>query len=170
MSARSDPALSKLAREISLNRPFESLHEAALLAYVWTWQRMEQVGREFFERFDLTGAQFDVLMILADHPGRAFRQHELAQMLLVNRATAGSVLERMDRKGLVARNADPEDRRAMRVTLTRKGQQRLNEVKPHYYALMKKLLDCEDEKSLRQVISFCDRLRNAIAKLQTAEE
>jgi DNA-binding MarR family transcriptional regulator len=170
MSARSDPALPKLAREISLNRPFESLHEAALLAYVWTWQRMEQVGRQFFERFDLTGAQFDVLMILADHPGRAFRQHELAQMLLVNRATAGSVLERMDRKGLVARSADPEDRRAMRVTLTRKGQQRLDEVKSHYYALMKKLLDREDKKSLRQVISFCDRLRDAIAKLQTAEE
>src|SRR5512141_438401 len=168
MSARSHPALSKLAREISLNRPFESLHEAALLAYVWTWQRMEQVGREFFERFDLTGAQFDVLMILADYPGRAFRQYELAQMLLVNRATAGSVLERMDRKGLVARSADLEDRRAMRVTLTRKGQQRLNEVKPHYYALMKKMLDCEDEKSLHQVISFCDRLRDAIARLQTA--
>ncbi|HET9650975.1 MAG TPA: MarR family transcriptional regulator [Usitatibacter sp.] len=169
MSLRNDTALVKLAREISLNRPFQSLHEAALLAYVWTWQRMEQVGREFFEHFDLTGAQFDVLMILADHPGRAFRQHELAQMLLVNRATAGSVLERMERKGLLARSADPEDRRAMRVTLTRKGRQTLDEVKPRYYALMSKLLGREEEKSLRQVIGFCDRLRDAIAGLQTAK-
>jgi DNA-binding MarR family transcriptional regulator len=165
MTARSDPALSRLAREISLNRPFEGLHEAALLAYAWTWQRLEQAGREFFERFDLTSAQFDVLMILADYPGRAFRQHELAQILVVNRATAGTVLERMERKGLIARSPDPEDRRAMRVALTRKGRETLEAVKPPYYALMEKLLGGEDAKSLRQVISFCDRLRDAIARL-----
>lgn len=165
-----DPALARLAREISLNRPFDGLHEAALLAYVWTWQRMEQAGREFFDRFDLTSAQFDVLMILADHHRRSFRQHELAQILVVNRATAGTVLERMERKGLVAREPDPEDRRAMRVSLTAKGRRTLGEVKPRYYELMKKLLGGEDEKSLRHVIAFCDRLRDAIARLQPAKE
>src|SRR3954468_3848530 len=159
MNARTDAVLTRLAREISLNRPFEGLAEASLLAYAWTWQRLEQAGREFFATFDLTSAQFDVLMILADHPGRAFRQHELAQILVVNRATAGTVLERMQRKSLIARTPDSEDRRAMRVSLTRKGRDLLEHVKPRYYALMKQLLGSEDEKSLRQVIAFCDRLR-----------
>jgi DNA-binding MarR family transcriptional regulator len=170
MAARNDPMLMRLAREISLNRPFEGLQEAALLAYVWTWQRMEQVGREFFAAFDLTGAQFDVLMILADYPDRTFRQHELAQILVVNRATAGTVLERMERKGLIARAPDAQDRRAMRVTLTRKGRQILDQVKPRYYALMKKLLGGETEQSLRQVLAFCDRLRTSIAQLQPGKE
>src|SRR5437764_12736183 len=127
MVARTDPMLVRLACEISLNRPFEGLQEAALLAYVWTWQRLEQLGREFFAAFDLTGAQFDVLMILVDYPQRSFRQHELAQLLVVNRATAGSVLERMERKALIARSPDPQDRRAMRVSLTRKGRRVLEQ-------------------------------------------
>ena len=170
MSLRNDATLTRLAREISLNRPFADHSEAALLPYVWTWQRMEQVGREFFEGFDLTGAQFDVLMILADYPGRAFKQHELAKILLVNRATAGTVLERMERKELIAREADADDRRAMRVTITRHGRQVVDHVKPRYYALIKKLLGGEDEKTLRQVIAFCDRLRDNVGRLQPGKE
>ena len=162
---RTDPVLARLAREISLNRPFEGLQEAALLSFVWTWQRLEQAGREFFARFGITGAQFDVLMILADHPAQpGFRQHELAEMLVVNRASAGNVLERMERKGLIVRKPDPADRRAMRVTLSRKGREKLAEVRPAYYGLMAKLLGHEEEASLRQVLRFCDRLRTAIAQ------
>jgi DNA-binding MarR family transcriptional regulator len=159
---RPDPALARLAREIALNRPFRNLAEGALLAYAWTWDRLDELGRGFFARFDLTEAQFNVLMILDDHPDRRFRQHELASLLVVNRASAGNVLERMERKGLIARTQDPEDRRAMRVALTREGKARLDEVKGPYYRLLGRLLAGEDERSLRQVVAFCERLRAAI--------
>jgi DNA-binding MarR family transcriptional regulator len=163
-TVRADPGLARLAREISLNRPFAGLQEATLLAFAWTWERLEQVGRDFFPRFGITEAQFNVLMILADYPDRRFRQHELASILVVNRASAGNVLERMERKGLIERREDPEDRRAVRVALSRAGREKLEEVKGPYYRLLKRLLAHEDERSLRQVIGFCERLRGAIDK------
>lgn len=162
-----DADLTRLAREISLNREFTGVHEAALLSIAWTWQRLEQVGREFFARFDLTESQFNVLMILADYRGRSFRQHELADILVVNRASAGNVLERMERKGLIARTPDPEDRRAMRIALAPAGKAKLGEVKRPYYRLMGELLGHEDERTLRQVIGFCDRVRRAVEKVET---
>ena len=156
-------AVERLHAEIALNRPFESLGEAALLSITWTWQRLEQLGREFFPRFGITEAQFNVLMILHDHHERAFRQHELADILVVNRASIGSVLERLEREGLVARTQDPGDRRAMRVSLTAAGKRKLEEVRGPYYRLMAQLFRGHDERDLRQLILACDRLRAGAA-------
>jgi DNA-binding MarR family transcriptional regulator len=162
-----DSALTDLAREISLNRSFASLKEAALLSLVWTFQRLEQAGRAFFPRFGITEAQFNVLMILGDYRGRSFRQHELAEILVVNRASAGSVLERMERNGWIARSPDPEDRRAMRINMTRAGSVKLEEVRGPYYRLMSHIFKDEDERGLRNLILFCDRLRRGLARVDS---
>ena len=158
-----DEALQRLHAEIALNRPFESQGEAALLSITWTWQRLEQLGREFFPRFGITEAQFNVLMILHDYADRAFRQHELADILVVNRASIGSVLERLERDGLVARVQDPVDRRAMRVSLTPAGKRKLDEVRGPYYRLMAQLFRGHEERDLQQLILSCDRLRAGAA-------
>jgi DNA-binding MarR family transcriptional regulator len=162
-----DTALTNLAGEISLNRPFASLKEAALLSLVWTYERLEQAGRAFFPRFGITEAQFNVLMILDDYRGRTFRQHELAEILVVNRASAGSVLERMERSGWIARAPDPEDRRAMRISMTRAGSAKLEEVRGPYYRLMSRIFKHEDERELRNLVFFCDRLRRGLARFES---
>ncbi len=166
--SRSDPvpdAVERLVDEICLNRPFTGLSEAAFLAFAWTWQRLEEVGRTFFPRFGITGAQFNVLMILADFHGRAFHQSELAEILVVNRASIGSVLERMERGGWIERTPDPGDRRAMLVGLTSKGEAKLAQVRTHYYRLLEEIFQEEGERDLRSMILFCDRLRAGIARL-----
>jgi DNA-binding MarR family transcriptional regulator len=162
-----ESALTGLAREISLNRPFANLREAALLSLVWTYQGLEQAGRAFFPRFGITEAQFNVLMILDDYRGRSFRQHELAEILVVNRASAGSVLERMERDGWIARTADPQDRRAMRIAMTRAGKAKLEEVRGPYYQLMSRIFKEEGEPDLRNLVLFCDRLRRGLARVES---
>src|SRR5688572_31626340 len=136
---RNDPvqdAVTRLVDEICLNRPFAGLAEASFLSLVWTWQMLEEVGRSFFPRFGITGAQFNVLMILADFHGRAFRQAELAEILVVNRASIGSVLERMERDGWIERTPDPADKRATLVTLAPAGEAKLAQVRAPYYRLL----------------------------------
>lgn len=166
--ARTDTneALIRLRDEISLNRPFNGMQEGAFLSLVWTWQRLEQAGRAFFPRFGITDVQFNVLMILDDYRGRTFRQHELADILVVNRASAGSVLERMERNGWIARVPDADDRRAMRVSMTRAGKSKLEEVRGPYFQLMADLFKGEDESDLRAVVLFCDRLRAGLSRVE----
>lgn len=158
-------AVDRLVAEICLNRPFTGLAEASFLSLVWTWQLLEEAGRSFFPRFGITGAQFNVLMILADFHGRAFRQHELAEILVVNRASIGAVLERMERDGWVERAPDPADKRAMLVSLTPAGEGKLAEVRAPYYRLLAEIFREEEEDDLRAMILFCDRLRSGIARL-----
>ena len=61
----------------------------------------------------VTRAQWMVLARLARRPGCT--QTELADMMEVERATAGRLLDRLEENGLVRREPDPEDRRVRRV-------------------------------------------------------
>ena len=163
-----EKALLRLVGEISLNRPFTGLPEAAFLSLVWSWQRLEQAGRAFFPQFGITDTQFNVLMILDDYRGKAFRQNELADILVVNRATAGGVIERLERSGWIERAPDPTDRRAMRVSITRAGKAQLEEVRAPYYQLLGSLFEGEGERDLKGLIHFCDRLRTRLDRVEAA--
>ena len=64
----------------------------------------------------LTRGQWLVLTRLYRRPGSS--QTELADMLEIDRASAGRMIDRMERGGWVERRADPADRRINRLFLT----------------------------------------------------
>jgi MarR family transcriptional regulator for hemolysin len=67
-------------------------------------------------RLGLTRAQWLVLTRLSRRPGAS--QSELADMLEVERATAGRMVDRLERKGWVIRRPDAADRRINRLFLS----------------------------------------------------
>ena len=158
-------ALVRLKREIALNREFADEGEAVFLSVAWTWLCVEKMGRKFFASFGTTDAQFNALMILWDYRARALKQHELADLLVVNRASAGGVIDRMQRSGWVRREVDPEDRRAFRVHMTDKGIAKLKEVRGAYYKLLSAALHGFDPETLETVLRFNDAFRARIAEL-----
>ena len=71
-------------------------------------RRVRQLG--------LTRSQWLVINRLHRRPGAT--QSELAEMLEVEKATAGRMVDRMEKKGWVVRRADAADRRVNRLHLT----------------------------------------------------
>ncbi|MDO9710133.1 MarR family winged helix-turn-helix transcriptional regulator [Paracraurococcus lichenis] len=71
-------------------------------------------------RIGLTRSQWLVLSRLHRHPG--ISQSELAEMLEVERATAGRMVDRMERRGWLVRRPDPADRRVNRLHLTEEAE------------------------------------------------
>ena len=156
-------AVRRLKSEIALNRDFRGAGEAAFLALVWTWQRLEAVGREFFPAYGITDVQFNVLMILWDYRERKLRQHELAEILVVNRASAGGVIARLERNGWIARAVDPADTRARLVRLTRAGIAKLEEVRGPYYRLLARIFRDSDGRAHAAAIEYLDAIRLRLA-------
>jgi MarR family transcriptional regulator, transcriptional regulator for hemolysin len=68
----------------------------------------------------LTRAQWLVLARLRRRPGAS--QSELAEMMEVEKASAGRMVDRLERKGWIVRRADPVDRRINRLYLTRDAE------------------------------------------------
>jgi len=75
-------------------------------------RRVRQIG--------LTRPQWQVLSRLHRHPG--ISQSELAEMLEMERATAGRMIDRLERRGWLIRSADPTDRRINRLNLTAEAE------------------------------------------------
>jgi MarR family transcriptional regulator, transcriptional regulator for hemolysin len=71
-------------------------------------------------RLGLTRAQWLVLARLHRRPGAS--QSELAEMMEVEKASAGRMVDRLERKGWIERRADPVDRRVNRLYLTAEAE------------------------------------------------
>jgi DNA-binding MarR family transcriptional regulator len=69
---------------------------------------------------DVTPVQFAILNALIDDPGED--QVTLARRVAFDPATSGSVLGRLEAKGWVRREADPQDRRRKLLWVTPEGE------------------------------------------------
>lgn len=74
----------------------------------------------------LSSSEINVMAVLAD--GRARSVGELAAETATRPTTLTSVLDRLDRRGLVVRELDPGDRRSFTVRLTDAGREAAAEV------------------------------------------
>ena len=87
---------------------------------------------------DLTPVQFAALSALARHPG--VDQATLAGLVAYDRVTLGGVVDRLEAKGLVARDVSARDRRARELRLTAEGRDLLARAEPVVRALQDDIL------------------------------
>src|SRR6187549_2573180 len=89
-----------------------------------------------FEEHRLSAVEFEVLMRLARSPGNRLRMTDLAGQTSLSTSGVTRVVDRMDRDGLVCREACPSDRRSSYAVITTAGRQRLDQVLPGHLALV----------------------------------
>ncbi len=76
--------------------------------------------KDLFVQFGLRRTTFSTLVLIVDNPG--LRQGELADALAIERPNLVQIVDELERKGLVKRQAAKNDRRAYCLTATRKGR------------------------------------------------
>ena len=90
------------------------------------WRAAERVrlgvGRNLAGE-DLDFAGFDVLMTLRrqGERGGSLTPSELAKDMMLSTSAMTNRLDRLEKRGLIARQADPADRRSLRIVLTSEG-------------------------------------------------
>jgi DNA-binding MarR family transcriptional regulator len=109
-----------------------------LVALLLVQSLLERRSEAFFQPFGLTGAQFNILNLLAAHEGR-MDQAALVDLLLVGKSSISIVLNRMVRDSLVKREEHPKDRRQVVLTLTPKGRALWRRISPRYEAGVKEI-------------------------------
>jgi DNA-binding MarR family transcriptional regulator len=109
-----------------------------LVALLLVQSLLERRSEAYFQPFGLTGAQFNILNLLAYRDGR-MNQSELVDLLLVGKSSISIVLNRMVRDGLVKREEHPTDRRHTILALTPKGRALWRKISPRYEANVKRI-------------------------------
>ena len=73
----------------------------------------------------ITRSQWWVLTNLSRNSSHEMMQTELANVLDIGKVALGGLLDRLEASGYIERRADPVDRRAKRIVMTRKGEKAL---------------------------------------------
>jgi DNA-binding MarR family transcriptional regulator len=75
--------------------------------------------------FSLTPVQYAALVAIAAHDGTDATR--LSNMIAFDRSTIGSVLDRLEKRGLIQRAPSPDDRRQKLIFLTESGRKLISD-------------------------------------------
>lgn len=79
------------------------------------------LSNEFLKQFELTSAQFDVLMQISTY--EPLTQSELAEKVTVTQGGISRMLTRLEKEGLIERK---QDWKIKKISLTKKGREKLD--------------------------------------------
>jgi DNA-binding MarR family transcriptional regulator len=90
------------------------------------------LDRELQAACNLPLTWYDVLLELNSAPGRRLSMGELGRVAVVSRSRVSRVVDQLAAHGLVAREANPDDRRSAYARITETGRARLRAAAPIY--------------------------------------
>lgn len=95
----------------------------ALARFRFAVRRYLRFSEEAVRRHGLTPQQYSLLLAIKGFPGRDWANvSELAEQLQLRHHSVVELINRAQAQHLVARSPHPEDRRAVRITLTPEGE------------------------------------------------
>ncbi|MBQ0937038.1 MarR family winged helix-turn-helix transcriptional regulator [Ideonella paludis] len=105
-------------------------------------RRLHQIAVAVFlqetEDHGITPVQFAALQAVANTPG--LDQRSLAARIGLDTSTLANVVDRLETRGWMQRNASPEDKRVRLLTLTHEGEQLLAGVLPDMQRAQERIL------------------------------
>jgi DNA-binding MarR family transcriptional regulator len=101
---------------------------------------------------DLSYFEYIVLAMLSERPGLVLRMSQLAALTNASLSRLSHVAKRLEGRGLMRREPDPEDGRCTNAILTEAGLDKVRHAAPGHVAEVRALvLDALSRKQLRQV-------------------
>lgn len=120
------------------------------------------LSNDFLKQFDLTTAQFDVLMQISTY--EPLMQSELAEKVTVTQGGISRMLARLEKDGLIGRK---QDWKTKMISLTNKGRAKLDRAFEAQLAFQSSFFDeCLSEEEQKSLYSLMSRVqKNSEKKL-----
>jgi DNA-binding MarR family transcriptional regulator len=132
------------------------------------------VGRLFRKRFNIvarrlgvTGAQWRMLAAIRRTPG--INQGAIAAWLEVEAITAGRMIDRLEKAGLVERRDDPCDRRTWRLFLTAQADCQMDHLADYGQAVFAEALAGFTAHEQTTLMTLLDRVRANLSENMPAD-
>lgn len=111
----------RLARDIKQSKPFSSPVLEVYFNLLRTTDELSRVSCTLLKPHDLTGTQYNVLRILRGAGEDGLPCSEIGNRLITHDPDVTRLVDRLEKRGLVARSRDSDDRRVVTVRVTTAG-------------------------------------------------
>ncbi|SRR5579883_1422495 len=113
---------------------------------------LDDCDRRFFAEYGLSARQFWALQHLDRQQGHSMV--DLSRALLTDKSNVTGIVDRLERLHLVTRTPDPNDRRAILITLTEQGEQLANTVNEQHESRIRELLSVVSNSHLHSLVDY----------------
>lgn len=147
----------KLELEIQ-QKEFKSEQAKGLVNLLYTTSWLQERSRTFFEKFDLTPQQYNVLRILRGQFPEAATVNLIKERMIDKMSDASRIVERLRLKNLLDRTTAAYDRRAVDIVINQSGLKLLSEIDQHIHEFE----NCFESLNLEEVMTLnilLDKLR-----------
>jgi DNA-binding MarR family transcriptional regulator len=118
--------------------------------------------REFREGVGTELLYYDVMLHVSEGDGGR-RMTDLAEAVVLSKSGLTALIDRMERDGLVERRPDPGDRRAVRVVLTKRGEELFAEATRHHRGVVRRIFtSVVTEEEATTMVEALLRVREAL--------
>lgn len=128
---------------------------------------LDDGDRRVLREYDLSISQFSVLNTLDDNLG--WRLTDVSSRLLIDKSTVTRIIDRLERAGLVRRDADPTDRRVQRVVLTDRGRLLRDQARRAQSESLVERLSILDTTEQQQLQDLLQKLRDGLLSRLAAD-
>ncbi len=149
----------EVAKALKQRRKFDSLDQEVLLALRVLANRILEPWEKFLKaEADLSVSQYNVLRILrGSHPAR-LPSSEIGTRMVARDPDVTRLVDRLSKRGLVARERSATDRRVVEVGITADGLALLKQLDPHVDRLPSALVGPLGKAKLTALRDLLDEL------------
>lgn len=125
----------------------QSDHQKTLINFFFTYYYLVDKMNDNFKKHEVTRQQFNVLRILKSLQPRYASVNLIKARMLDKMSDVSRIVERLRIKGLVHRQSAEHDRRAVEVSITQKGLELLEIMKPEIEMLGQLMSNLSQEET-----------------------
>jgi len=139
---------------------------AAWRAFVSTTHLLERrIEEQLKSAAGLTHPQYEVLVWLAEAPGRQMRMSELARVVVASKSALTYQITQLEKAGLVQRTTCPSDERGVLAVITDAGLECLRRVAPgHVDVVRAYLIDQLTREELESMTTAMRKTEQALRR------
>jgi DNA-binding MarR family transcriptional regulator len=147
--------------EIRQKRPVGTLEEEALVALLRTADLLQWRADEMFKEHGLSSTQYNALRILRGAGPEGLTCSEIGERMINRDPDITRLLDRLERRTLVRRKRQPQDRRVIRTSITSAGLALLKSLDRPVLKLNRRMLGHLGEDGLHSLIALLRTARGS---------
>lgn len=130
------------------------------LTLMQTSKAIHERIKEEIAKNNLSITDFSVLEVLY-HKGKQTIQ-QIGNSILISSGSMTYVIDKLEQKGLLLRNACLEDRRVIHITLTDAGTDLMNKLMPKHHELVDEIFSSLTTEEAGALVKLLEKVRNKV--------